>query len=250
MNTLILTPNNEVVCGMYQLAKDLAEELDADISTREDIYELMHQYDRMMDIYDRVITFLYPMHSIGRKLRQRGLRWVCYDQGIPPVTKEYFPDFFRRWSMKYVSWQNRRTMEGADEYWDVTERPQKPRWTKKSTRRINERYALYLGRRTDYKNYEWLKKTCEQLKIPLVAPFEWSDEQVHDYLSNARMLVTASTWEGYGRPVMEAEALGVPAVCFNVGAHKRHVKKGICVSNKDFDGLKKAIKEVWKQEDD
>ena len=84
MKTLILTPNKNEMCGMYQLAKDLAKELDGEILTKKDtIY-----WDRK-----KVITLLYPMHKYGKKLQKGGAKWIVYDQKVPPVTKQNFPNF-------------------------------------------------------------------------------------------------------------------------------------------------------------
>ena len=255
MKTLILTPNKNLQCGMYQLAQDLAKEFAGDIKTKGD--KLL--YDKK---YNQVITLLYPMHKHGKYMKNGyGLKWICYDQGIPPVTKTYFPNFFRRQYMKLFTWLNNRSMKGADEYWNVTEREQMPRWTKKARKcsisyhaiDMCYGYAIYLGRTTDYKNYEWLTKTMKGLGIPLIHPENEQDYVIHEMLSNAKMLVTASLWEGYGRPVQEAETLGIPTVAYDVGAHKRHIKKGICVpldlknmekSERDF---KQAILKVWKK---
>lgn len=253
MKTLILTPNKTEMCGMYQLAKDLAKEIDGSIMTKEDYHNSIE--------YDKVISFLYPMHHIAKTIKENyGTYWICYNQGIPPITKTYFPDFWRRQAIRYINWRNNITTKGADEYWDITEREQKPRWTKKSDlggldiKKLGfGDYVLYLGRTTDYKNFEWLQKTMQELKIKLHHPKNVSDKVIHHYLSNAKMLVTASIWEGYGRTVMEAEALGIPAVAYDVGAHKKHIKKGICVTldlnnmKKSEELFKKAILEVWEK---
>ncbi len=253
MKTLILTPNKNLVCGMYQLSKDLAKEFDGDIGFKD---EIIHYTE-----YDQVITLFYPMHNFGKDAKRHGAKWICYNQGIPPVTEIYFPNFWRRSYMQIFTWLNNRSMKGADEYWDVTEREQKPRWTEKSDMSVNllhsvlgeveEPYAIYLGRTTDYKNFEWLTKIMEEFEIALVHPENLPDEHVHALLSNAKMYVTASLWEGYGRPVHESENLGVPAVSYDVGAHKRHTKKGICVPL-DINNMKaseelfkKAVLEVW-----
>src|SRR3990167_6392703 len=98
--------------------------------------------------YEQVITLLYPMHKHGKYLKENyGFKWICYNQGIPPITKIYFPNFFRRQAMRYVNWRNNTTIQGADEYWDVTKRPQKPRWTEKGNLMDykDTKYAIYLG---------------------------------------------------------------------------------------------------------
>ena len=84
-----------------------------------------------------------------------------------------------------------------------------------------------------------------ELGINFIASDNWTDEEVHKYLSNAKMLVTASEWEGYGRPVMEAQALGIPVVCFDVGTHKQNVKNGAVIENGNFELFKETVKEYW-----
>ena len=106
-------------------------------------------------------------------------------------------------------------------------------------------YAIYLGRTTDYKNFRWLKKILDELDIPLVHPRNEDDKIICMLLSYAKLLVTASIWEGYGRPVMEAEALGIPAVAYDTGTHKDHIKKGICVPLGNEDEFKKAVIDIW-----
>ena len=255
--TLILTPNSQMNCGMFQLAQDLAKEFDGDIKFKGD-FNAFTDYNQW-EKYEIVITLLYPMHGWGKDYKVNSthqVKLICYDQKIPPVTKTYFPNFWRRQAMRYINWRNNATMQGADEYWDVTEREQKPRWTKKHTdfRGFDtaKPYALYLGRKTDYKNFNWLQKTMQELNISLLFFDEpHNDDWVHYYLSNAKMLVTASLWEGYGRTPQEAEVLGIPAVAYDVGAHKRHIKKGICV-HLDIDNIevsealfKEAVLKIW-----
>lgn len=252
MKTLILTPNKNEMCGMYQLAKDLAKELGGDIGFKQTFNKLYTKQE--LNQYDTIITFMYPLHSIGKwakwHLRKK---WIVYDQKIPPVTKTYFPNFFRRQAMRYINWRNDITKQGADEYWDVTEREQKPRWTEKIPLPfkiyegvdLTKPYFIYTGRTTDYKNFEWLQQTMSELYIPFIHPENESDEIVHALLSNAAGYATASIWEGYGRPVMEAEALGIPAVAYDVGTHKKHIKKGICVPCYLEEEFIKAVKTIW-----
>ena len=254
MKTLILTPNKTEMCGMYQLAKDLAKEFDGDILTRDDNWSWKldkTNYAINTQGYDQVITLFYPMHKYGKLAQKNRAKWICYDQAIPPVNKMMFPNFFRRQYMKLFKILNESSMAGADEYWDIS-RPQKPRWTEKKLdlngMKIAEKCAIYLGRTDDYKNYEWLSETMQELHIHLIHPQKVSDEEVHFYLSNAKMLVTASLWEGFGRGVAESEALGIPAVCYDVGQHKKHVKKGICVPCYNKEMFKDAVSEVWRRE--
>lgn len=244
---LILTPNPTEMCGMYQLAKDLAKEFNGTIKTKKDVMGWNYRN------YDTVITLLYPMHMHGCEAKQHGLKWICYDQGIPPINKTTFPNFWRRCYMQIFNALNNNTKRGADEYWDVTKRPQKPRWTRKTKLpfltyhgvQLHLPYAVYLGRTTDYKNFKWLKKKMNEEGIPLVHPVNEDDITIHGLLSNAKMLITASLWEGFGRPVMESEALGVAAVAYNTGSHKKHIKKGICVPMGDEAAFVKAARKIF-----
>lgn len=256
--TLILTPNKNEMCGMYQLAKDLAKEFDGDIHTRQD--NPLFTGTAFIK-YDKVISLMYPMHNIAKKMKTN-IHWICYNQGIPPITKTYFPNFWRRQAMRYINWRNNATMKGADEYWDVTEREQKPRYKNEGRKVITkeifdkyyenginlaEPYAIYLGRTSDYKNYWRLKQIMKELNIPLVHPENEPDVIIYALLSNAKMYVTMSLWEGYGRGVMEAEVRGIPAVSYDVGTQKRHTSKGICVPVGDEEAFKKAVLKVWNE---
>ena len=85
-----------------------------------------------------------------------------------------------------------------------------------------------------------------ELDIPLYHPENEPDYVIHRWLSGAYMLVTASLWEGYGRPVMEAQSLGIPVVCYDVGVHKKLVTNGIVVPVGNEQLFKEAIIKIWK----
>ena len=248
MKKMLLITDKNPMSGMFQLAKDIEGDIHS-LRFNNPLYRIFPFLDKFnFDGYDEVITFLYPLHIFGKEAKKQGLRWVCYDNGTPPATETYFPNFWRRQYMKIFNRLNAQSMQGADEYWDVTEREQKPRWIKKSNDyeelKSYKPYALYLGRKTDYKNFDWLQKTMKELNIHLqFSNKQHSDEFIHALLSNAKMLVTASLWEGYGRPIMEACALNIPVVCYNVGAHevnmKKYNNKGICVPL-DINNMKKS----------
>lgn len=248
MTTAIITPNENQMCGMFQLAKDLAVEFNGKVLTKDTIYPFWTKD------FKQVITLLYPVHQYGKIGKSRGLKWICYDQEVPEPNKLHFPNFFRRQYMKWFSWVNQRSKKGADDYWELSQRKQKPRWTipKIFTDKQKEKfatgfadYAIYIGRTTDYKNYDWLEKIMKELYIPLIHPIDADDNLLCYLLSNAKLFVTASIWEGYGRSVMEAQALGITTVCFDTGVHKRLVKKGFVIPNGNFKMFKDKVKEVW-----
>ena len=250
MKRLILTPNKDEMCGMYKVAKTL----NGDIEThpyRNPLMKLLFPKDRFMASinfknYDEVITLLYPMHLLGKEAKKQGIKWIVYDQKVPPA--KLFKSFWKRQYIKLFNNLNNKSMKGADEYWELPEIEQKPLFNGKGKLidYSDKVYVIYLGRDEDYKNVKWIKDTCKELGIELMYPQGVSDELIHGLLSNATLLVTASVWEGYGRPVMEAQALEIPVVCFDTGVHKKLVKKGFVVPNYDFDMFKEKLKEAWR----
>ena len=264
MKRLILTPNKEKVCGMYQIAKDLNGDI-ATLKIKSPLYHLFPLLDSFnFKDYDEVITLIYPMHLFGRRAKKKGKKWICYDMKVPEP--KHFKGFWRRQYISLFYKLNEWSKKGANEYWDLSEFHPKPRYTKKKGLTEELRvwiksryglddlnYAIYIGRITDYKNYDWLKGTMKELKIPLVYPKDImemvripTDDDIHRLLSNAKILVTASEWEGDGRPVMEAQALGIPVVCFDVGTHKKNVKKGDVIENGNFKLFKEIVRLRWK----
>lgn len=253
MKRLILTPNKDEMCGMYKVAKTLK----GDIEThpyRSPLMKLLFPKDRRLSepnimefkYYDEVITLLYPMHLLGKEAKKQGVKWIVYDQEVPPA--KLFKSFWKRQYIKLFKNLNNRSMKGADEYWKLSEIEQKPLFNGKVKLidYTDKVFAIYIGRDEGYKNVKWLKNTCKELGIELMYPQGVSDELIHGLLSNATLLVTASVWEGYGRPVMEAQALGIPVVCFDTGVHKKLVKKGFVVPNHNFNMFKEKVKEAWR----
>lgn len=246
MATLILTPTRKNNCGMFNLAKNL----DGDIFTlmfSNPVYRLFPVFDFyrfwkvMLKGYDEIITFIYPMHLFGRQAKSAHVKWIVYDQKIPPA--RLFKNFFRRQYIKLFTFMNNWSQLGASNYWELSEIEQEL-----TTTRRKKHYAIYLGRTEGYKNFTWLKATMKRLGIPLEHPVNDSDDLVFAKLSNAKLLVTASEWEGYGRPVAEAQIMGIPTVCFDTGTHKQHCTHGIVVENGNKYKFEQAIIKLWNKQ--
>src|SRR5690606_18885681 len=109
---------------------------------------------------------------------------------------------------------------------------------KKMTLQKTKKDILYMGSFMPYKNVETLIKGMSELQeytlhllskispqrkkeLQSIAPQKAniifhngvSDEEYNELLSSAFALATASTAEGFGLPIIEAMAKGVPVVC-------------------------------------
>ncbi len=91
----------------------------------------------------------------------------------------------------------------------------------------SQRYILYLGSGHKRKNIEGLKKAFmilkERYKIPhklILAGIKnyISEEKKWELLKNADVFVFPAFYEGFGMPVLEAQAAGVPVVASNTSS--------------------------------
>lgn len=67
------------------------------------------------------------------------------------------------------------------------------------------------------------------------------DEELAGFYGACDVYATASLWEGFDIPCVEAQACGKHAVAFDVGSHKEVVKKGKLVPEGDTDALANAL---------
>ena len=83
---------------------------------------------------------------------------------------------------------------------------------------------LIVGKPTFNNYFKKLKKTAN--KDVIFTGFV-PDENLPYYYAACDVYVTASLWEGFNLPAVEAQACGKPVVAFKIGAHEEIVKKGI-----------------------
>jgi len=67
------------------------------------------------------------------------------------------------------------------------------------------------------------------------------DEELPYYYAACNIYTTASLWEGFDIPIVEAFYTGKPSVAFDIGSHKEVLKKGKLVKPKDINGFAKAV---------
>ena len=74
-----------------------------------------------------------------------------------------------------------------------------------------------------------------------------ADNELPYYYAACDIYTTASLWEGFDIPIVEAYNMGKPTVAFNIGSHPEVVKKGILVKKNDVKGFAKAIIKLIKK---
>jgi glycosyltransferase involved in cell wall biosynthesis len=133
----------------------------------------------------------------------------------------------------------------------------------------HKKVLLYVGRITPHKGihllvgaFELVKRKIPNAKLLIVGKPTFSsyfkklkriedrdviftgfvpDEQLPEYYAASDVFVTASQWEGFNLPAVEAQACNKPVVAFNIGSHPEVVKKGSLVKKKDINSFAEAI---------
>jgi glycosyltransferase involved in cell wall biosynthesis len=78
-----------------------------------------------------------------------------------------------------------------------------------------------------------------------------SDEELPYYYAACDVYATASLWEGFNIPLVEAQACGKAVVAFNIGPHPEVVKDGetgFLVSPRDINALAQAVIKLLKDD--
>jgi len=97
---------------------------------------------------------------------------------------------------------------------------------------------LIVGKPTFDDYYKRLKEMSDRYII--FAGFV-DDDELPEYYAACNVYATASLWEGFDIPVVEAQACGKPVVAFDVCSHREVVKKGTLVKENDIEGFASAI---------
>jgi len=118
----------------------------------------------------------------------------------------------------------------------------------KSFKLIQKNYPksklIIAGKHTFLKYTKELKKIAN--KNIIFAGFV-PDEELPYYYAACDIYTTASLWEGFDMPIVEAYNIGKPTVAFKIGSHPEVIKRGILVKPKDTKAFADAIEKLIKK---
>jgi 1,2-diacylglycerol 3-alpha-glucosyltransferase len=97
---------------------------------------------------------------------------------------------------------------------------------------------LIAGKPTFKAYYDQLKSMADESVI--FAGYV-PDELLPAYYAACSVYATASLWEGFDLPIVEAQACGKKVVAFDLCSHPEVVKSGILVASRDVNAFAKAI---------
>ena len=103
--------------------------------------------------------------------------------------------------------------------------------------KIPETTMLIVGKSTDKAYSEKLRSMNGEAIFTGFVP----DEELPHYYGACDLYTTATLWEGFDIPAVEAQMCGKRVVAFNVGSHPEVVKNGILVKEGDVKAFAEAI---------
>ncbi|MBI2143969.1 glycosyltransferase family 4 protein [Candidatus Woesearchaeota archaeon] len=115
---------------------------------------------------------------------------------------------------------------------------------------VRERFPsamlVVVGKHTFQKYSQQLRKTAAAIGGVVFTGYV-ADEELPAYYGACDVYATASMWEGFGMPIAEANAVGKPAVAFDVGSQPEVLRKGRLVKAGDVKGFADAVVNVLKK---
>ncbi|MBI2142011.1 glycosyltransferase family 4 protein [Candidatus Woesearchaeota archaeon] len=114
---------------------------------------------------------------------------------------------------------------------------------------IPDAALVVVGKHTFGSYSKELKRAAEKLQDVVFAGYV-PDEELPHYYHACDLYATASLWEGFDIPAVEAQACGKKVVAFDAGSHKEVVKKGALVElgnvQRFAEEAVKLLKGQWK----
>ncbi|MAG15632.1 hypothetical protein CMO88_01070 [Candidatus Woesearchaeota archaeon] len=105
---------------------------------------------------------------------------------------------------------------------------------------------VIVGKPTFDKYSKKLMKLSKNHRDSVVFTGFVSDEDLPYYFGACDLYATATLWEGFDIPTVQAQMCGKKVVAFDVGSHPEVVKKGILVKDGDVKGFADAVKRMLK----
>ncbi|MBI2144947.1 glycosyltransferase family 4 protein [Candidatus Woesearchaeota archaeon] len=99
---------------------------------------------------------------------------------------------------------------------------------------------VIVGKHTFKKYSRQLQKKASEIGGVVFAGYV-PDEELPAYYGSCDAYATASRWEGFDIPIVEANAVGKPAIAFDVGSHPEVLKNGELIKAGDVEGFANAV---------
>lgn len=112
---------------------------------------------------------------------------------------------------------------------------------KKAQQNIKKSRLIIVGKATFDSYFNELKKIANQDVI--FAGFV-EDKELPEYYAACDIYTTASRWEGYDMPVVEAQACGKKVIAFDCCSHPEVVKNGILIKDGDTAEFANAMEKI------
>ena len=114
---------------------------------------------------------------------------------------------------------------------------------KKAQSNIKESKLIIVGKPTFINYVKELKKLANN---DVIFTGFVKDEELPEYYAACDVYTTASKWEGYDMPIVEAQACGKKVIAFNCCSHPEVVNNGVLVKTGDLEEFTKAMVKLSK----
>src|SRR3989338_7311516 len=214
----------------------------------ERIYRLFFYFDSkkikkyvdMLKDYDAAISYFYPMNWLAYKAKKKyKIRYIYYDFGI---AYPWLFGFFERIYMRLFILMNNFTIKNCDEAFSIS-KFLKNELKKQAGIDSKVKYCK-IDEKRFHKGIKGNKIRKKLEKRNVIFTGFIKDDELPYYYAACDLYTTATLWEGFDLPVVEAQAIGKKVVAFDLCSHPEVVKNGILVKPNDINAFAEAITKV------
>lgn len=139
--------------------------------------------------------------------------------------------------------------EGVSSEFKAAAENEKDKFRKKHN--LPEKFILAIGGVGERKNLEMIKEASKNFNLVIgLKDIEVPDEELPLLYSSAQVLVYTTLYEGFGLPILEAMACGVPVVTSNISSMPEIAgNAAVLVDPKDVDEIRKSVEAIMKDKD-